>query len=84
MRSQRFGLGPEDLDKAISAWSSKSTDPYDAGLAALYERNYSKATADLQDSLREQEEKLASDQSAVADEQPRAAPRISVYPAPLT
>jgi tetratricopeptide (TPR) repeat protein len=65
--AKQFGLSPEDLDKAIKAWGAKTTDPYEAGLAALYERNYNKATVDLQDSLKQREEKLASDQNAVAD-----------------
>ena len=65
--AEQFGLSPDDLDKAIKAWGTKTTDPYDAGLAALYERNYSQSTVDLQDSLKQREEKLASDQKAVAD-----------------
>jgi len=64
--AEQFGLSPGDLDKAIRAWGEKTTDPYDAGLAALYARNYDKATADLQESLKQREEKLSSDQSAVA------------------
>jgi len=51
--------------------SRKATDPYEVGLAALYERNYVKASAQLTDSLRGREEKLAADQKkdqeAVAD-----------------
>src|SRR5271167_3357155 len=62
--AKQFGLSPDDLDKAIKAWGAKTTDPYDAGLAALYARNYDKATTDLQDSLKQREEKLASDQAA--------------------
>ncbi len=58
---------PKIWTRPSRAWGAKTTDPYDAGLAALYERNYSKATADLQDSLKQREEKLASDQKAVAD-----------------
>jgi len=34
--AQQFGLDPEDLDKAIRAWGEKTTDTYEAGLAALY------------------------------------------------
>ncbi|MFZ0311107.1 MAG: tetratricopeptide repeat protein, partial [Candidatus Korobacteraceae bacterium] len=64
--AKQFGLSPEDLDKAIKAWGEKTTDPYEAGLAALYARNYDKATVDLRGSLKQREEKLASDQNAVA------------------
>src|SRR5271157_1960558 len=71
--AKQFGLSPDDLDKAIKAWGAKTTDPYDAGLAALYTRNYDKATTDLQTSLSQREEKLASDQKAVAAEQKQVA-----------
>src|ERR1035438_4638415 len=65
--ARQFGLNPEDLDKAIKAWGAKTTDPYEAGLAALYARNDDKATVDLQASLKQQELKLAADPGAVAD-----------------
>ena len=67
--AKQYGLSPDDLDKAIKAWGAKTNDPYDAGLAALYERNYGKATTDLQTSLSQREEKLASDQKSVAADQ---------------
>jgi tetratricopeptide (TPR) repeat protein len=65
--AKQYGLAPDDLDQAIRSWGAKTTDPYEAGLAALYERNYAKASAQLADSLRGREEKLAADQKAVAD-----------------
>ena len=65
--AKQFGLSPDELDKAIKAWGAKTTDPYEAGLAALYARNYVKATTDLQTSLSQREGKLATDQNAVAD-----------------
>ena len=65
--AKQFGVSPEDLDHAIKAWGEKTSDPYEAGLAALYARNYDKATADLQASLKQREEKLASDQRGVVD-----------------
>ncbi len=49
--AKQYGLSPDDLDKAIRAWGEKTNDPYEAGLAALYARNYDKATTDLQTSL---------------------------------
>ena len=67
--AKQYGLSPDDLDKAIKAWGAKTTDPYEAGLAALYERNYGKATTDLQTSLTQREEKLASDQKTVVTDQ---------------
>src|SRR5271157_815653 len=71
--AKQFGLSPEELDKAIKAWGAKTTDLYDAGLAALYARNYDKATTDLQTSLSQREGKLASDQKAVAADQKQVA-----------
>ena len=65
--AQQFGLDPEDLDKAIRAWGEKTTDTYEAGLAALYQRNYPDASARFRQSLRQREEKLAADRKAVAD-----------------
>jgi tetratricopeptide (TPR) repeat protein len=59
--AKQYGLSPEDLDKAIKAWGAKPTDTYEAGLAALYARNYDKATTSLQDSLKQREDKLAAD-----------------------
>ena len=71
--AKQYGLSPEDLDKHIRDWGAKTTDPYDAGLAALYARNYDKATTDLQTSLSQREEKLASDQKTVATDQKQVA-----------
>src|SRR6202040_1936395 len=49
------------------SWGEKTTDPYEAGLAALYQRNYPAASAQLKESLQNREGKLAMDQKAVAD-----------------
>jgi len=65
--AEQYGLAPEDLDQAIRAWGAKATDPYDAGLAALYGRNYSNASAQLANSLQKREQAVATDQKAVAD-----------------
>jgi tetratricopeptide (TPR) repeat protein len=65
--AKQYGLTSKDLDAAIREWGTKTIDPYEAGLAALYARNYNKATSDLQDSLKQREEKLAADQKGVAD-----------------
>jgi tetratricopeptide (TPR) repeat protein len=65
--AKQYGLDPEDLDKAIRFWGEKTTDPYEAGLAALYQTNYPKASAQLNESLQNREAKLAVDQAAVAD-----------------
>ncbi len=65
--AKQYGYTPEEVDKAIRAWGATATDPYDVGVAALYERNYPKATASLQESLKQREEKLATAQKGVAD-----------------
>jgi len=34
--AKQYGLDPEELNKAIRSWGEKTTDTYEAGLAALY------------------------------------------------
>jgi tetratricopeptide (TPR) repeat protein len=63
----QYGLGPDEVDEAIRAWGKKATDPYEAGLAALYERDFPMASAQLKVSLKQREESLAADQTKVAD-----------------
>ena len=65
--ARQFGLAPGDIDKAIRTWGEKTGDPYEKGLAALYEKDYPLATSQLTDSLRRREERLKEDQSSVAD-----------------
>lgn len=65
--AKRYGLAPDEVDRAIRAWGAKTTDSYEAGLAALYERNYSKASSQLADALQKREERLVEDQKAVAE-----------------
>jgi tetratricopeptide (TPR) repeat protein len=65
--AKQYGLDPEELDKAIRSWGEVTTDPYEAGLAALYQRNYPAASAQLKESLQNREGKLAVDQKAVTD-----------------
>ena len=65
--AKKYGVHPEELDKAIRSWGEATTDPYEAGLAALYQRNYPAASAQLKESLQNREGKLAVDQKAVTD-----------------
>jgi tetratricopeptide (TPR) repeat protein len=65
--AKQYGVTSEELDSAIRAWGKKTTDPYEAGLAALYTRNYDAATTSLQASLKQREEKFATAQEDVAD-----------------
>ena len=71
--AKQYGLGPDEVDQAIRAWGAKTTDPYEAGLAALYERDYPKASAQLQDSLKQREERLAAAQNMVTQDQKQVA-----------
>jgi hypothetical protein len=63
------GLKPDEIDQAIRAYGGKTSDPNEAGVIALYERNYAKATAELTRSyeMREQAlDKAREDMVAVA------------------
>jgi hypothetical protein len=65
--ARQYGLTAEDIDAAIRAWGAKTTDPFEIGMEALYERNYPKATAELENSLKQGEQKLETDRKNVAD-----------------
>ncbi|HEV8483344.1 MAG TPA: tetratricopeptide repeat protein [Blastocatellia bacterium] len=43
-QAESFGLTPQEVNVAIREWGRKAEDPYQQGLAALYEKNYPKAT----------------------------------------
>jgi tetratricopeptide (TPR) repeat protein len=62
-----FGVTSNAVDSAIRAWGEKVTDPYKKGLAALYEKNYPAATAELRESLRVRESALARSKIEVVD-----------------
>jgi len=62
-----FGLKPDEVDKAIRAWGAKTQDPYDAGLAALYARNYPEAEEHLEESLKVWRRKQAEAQAKIAE-----------------
>ncbi len=49
--ARSFGLAPEEVDKAIRAWGQQTEDPYEKGLAALYEKHYPEASNLLARSL---------------------------------
>jgi tetratricopeptide (TPR) repeat protein len=65
--AREFGLAPEDVDRAIRTWGKKVTDPYEAGLAALYERSYPEASKLLASSLEMREQELQQAQTRVGD-----------------
>lgn len=45
--ARSFGLAPEDVDKAIRGRGRKIDDPYQQGLAALYQKDYTLASEKL-------------------------------------
>lgn len=67
--AQQYGVTPEELDNAIRTLGKKTSDPYEAGLAALYERDYPKATTDLQSSLQQRDAKLSADKNKVREDE---------------
>ncbi len=66
-QAQKYGLEVNDIDQAIRAWQQKIEDPYDLGLAALYDRNYPESTRQLKESLAMREKALESAQADVFD-----------------
>lgn len=56
--AKSYGLEADEIDKAIRAWGEKAKDPYEKGLAALYEENYPLATEQLKKSLARREAEL--------------------------
>jgi tetratricopeptide (TPR) repeat protein len=65
--AKSYGLGADEIDKAIRAWGAKSKDPYEIGLTALYARNYPLATEQLSKSLEIKESELEQKKAEVAD-----------------
>ena len=65
--AKQYGLDPGDLDRAIRSWGEKTTDPYEAGLAALYGRNYPEATRKLSESLDLKKKGVEKAQGQAAD-----------------
>jgi tetratricopeptide (TPR) repeat protein len=62
-----FDLAPDEVDKAIRAWGERAINPYEKGLAALYEKNYPLASKELSQSLEMLEKEVIKAQAAAAD-----------------
>jgi tetratricopeptide (TPR) repeat protein len=60
--ADNYGLTPTEVDAAIRSWGKKTTDHYEAGMAALYEDDYSRASTALTGALEQRRQKLSSDQ----------------------
>jgi len=56
--AQIFGLDPLKMDKAIHAWLQTTQDPYDQGLKALIDGDYTRSSPLLEESLKRRKEKL--------------------------
>jgi tetratricopeptide (TPR) repeat protein len=65
--AKNYGLSAQDVDQAIRSWGPRATDPYDVGLADLYQKKYPEATAQLTASLDLREQKLKGAQEDVAN-----------------
>lgn len=65
--ARAFALAPADVDKAIRAWGEHIKDPYNKGMAALYENRYSLASREFSISVEIREKELAPVQAAAAD-----------------
>ncbi len=50
-QAQQMGFKPNQLVSAINRWAKSVTDPYDKGLAALYQRRYADASRYISQSL---------------------------------
>ena len=66
-QAAQFGLPPEEVDEAIRSWQKRTQNPYEKGLAALYEENYPEATLHLRASLEMREKELATALAGVVD-----------------
>lgn len=65
--AKKYGLGADEIDQAIRAWGEQANDPYEKGLAALYEQHYRLATELLTESRKIRKSKLEKDKAEVVD-----------------
>jgi len=65
--SGTIGLKPEEIDQAVRASGTRATDPYDKGMAFLYERRYAEATVELEKSREDRKRAEAKTQLDVAN-----------------
>ena len=69
----QYGLSTTEVDTAIRSWGRKTTDHYEAGMAALYENNYSGASTALTGALQQRQQKLVVGQSPAPPDQKNVA-----------
>ncbi len=66
-QAEAVGLTPEEVDRAIRERASKARDPYQRALAALYEKNFPKATELLTQSYEMRKETAQKANTEYAD-----------------
>jgi tetratricopeptide (TPR) repeat protein len=71
--AQDYGFSPAEVDAAIRELGRKTKDPYEAGLVALYERDYPRAAKRLHDSFDIWKKEEARAQQVLARKQANAA-----------
>jgi tetratricopeptide (TPR) repeat protein len=47
IQAKAYGMTPEEVTLAIREWAARAADPYEKGLAALFDRKYAEATRSL-------------------------------------
>jgi tetratricopeptide (TPR) repeat protein len=64
----RFGVSPDDVDRAIREWSKKATDVDERSQAALYAQDYPAAEKGFAETLRNAEERENAARAEVAEQ----------------
>ena len=65
--AEEFGLDPSDIDQALREWGRETENPFEKGLAALYEERYAEASDFLSTSLEIREQKEERETAAALD-----------------
>ena len=65
--ASEYGLDGREIDLAIRSWGEKTTDPYEKGLAELYEENFPEASRHLATALESREQAEAEAIKEVVD-----------------
>jgi tetratricopeptide (TPR) repeat protein len=67
--ASQYGLRTLEVDTAIRAWGKKTSDSYEAGMAALYQDDYSGASEALTGALDQRQRRLQSDSGPTGTDQ---------------
>lgn len=62
--ASQYGLSTTEIDTAIRSWGKKTSDSYEAGMAALYQDDYSNASEALTGALDQRQRTLKSEPGA--------------------